>query len=60
MSRFVGESREGKGEEEEDRDEEEGKKGEAQLSYPSQDPPLDIAADHHRVPPLKFLLPGAH
>ena len=23
-------------------------------------PPLDIAADHHRVPPLKFLLPGAH
>ena len=54
MSRLVGESRDGKGEEEEDRDEEEGKKGEAQLSYPSQDPPLDIAAVHHIHKPFLF------
>ena len=35
VCRLVGKSRDGKGEEEEDRDEEEGKKGEAQLSFPS-------------------------
>ena len=58
MSRLVGKSRDGKGEEEEDRDEEEGKKGEAQLSYPSQDPPPGYCRGSPQSPPAKILAPG--
>ena len=58
VCRLVGKSRDGKGEEEEDRDEEEGKKGEAQLSYPSQDPPPGYCRGSPQSPPAKILAPG--